>query len=59
VFEQQDGLALGIRKEILRRRGILADAFARPPAPPFPAVLERMLTGHLAAADRLVAGSGQ
>lgn len=59
VFEQQDGLALGIRKEILRRRGILADAFARPPATPFPAVLEDLLAGHLAAADRLVAGSGQ
>lgn len=58
VFEQQDGLALGIRKEILRRRGILADAYARPPATPFPAVLEDLLVGHLAAADRLVAGSG-
>ena len=54
VFEQQDGLALGIRKEILHRRGILRTAFARPPATPFPAVLEEMLAGHLAAAHRLV-----
>ena len=54
VFEQQDGLALGIRKEILHRRGILRTAFARPPATPFPAVLEEMLVGHLAAAHCLV-----
>ena len=52
VFEQQDGLALGIRKEILRRRGILAEAVARPPATPFPALLEEMLAGHLADAER-------
>lgn len=58
VFEQQDGLALGIRKEILHRRGILATAYARPPATPFPAVLEDMLAGHLAAADRLVTSTG-
>jgi len=58
VFEQQEGLALGIRKEILHRRGILADAFARPPATPFPAALEGMLIGHLAAADRIVMGTG-
>lgn len=53
VFEQQDGLALGIRKEILHRRGILRTAFVRPPATPFPAGLEEMLAGHLAAAHRL------
>lgn len=35
-------------------RGILRTAFARPPATPFPAVLEEMLAGHLAAAHRLV-----
>jgi 4-hydroxy-tetrahydrodipicolinate synthase len=57
VFEQQDGLALGIRKEILRRRGVLAHATARPPATPFPALLEDMLAGHLADAERRLSGS--
>ncbi len=57
VFEQQDGLALGIRKEILRRRGVLAEAIARPPATPFPALLEDMLAGHLGDAERRLAGT--
>ena len=35
-------------------RGILSAAFARPPATPFPALLEEMLAGHLAATHRLV-----
>jgi 4-hydroxy-tetrahydrodipicolinate synthase len=59
VFEQQDGLALGIRKEILRRRGVLADATARPPATPFPALLEPLLVAHLADAERRLAAGGQ
>jgi 4-hydroxy-tetrahydrodipicolinate synthase len=54
VFEQQDGLALGIRKEILRRRGVLAHAGVRAPARPFPALLERMLASHLADAERRI-----
>jgi acetyl esterase/lipase len=40
IFEQQEGLALGIRKEVLRRRGVIDDAYARPPATPFPAALD-------------------
>ena len=55
IFEQQDGLALTIRKEILHRRGILAHPKARPPAKPFPALLETMLAGHLADAERRLA----
>jgi len=59
IFEQQEGLALGIRKEILRRRGVLADAHARQPATPFPAPLEELLASHLAAADRMLQVNGQ
>ena len=59
VFEQQDGLALGIRKEILRRRGVLAHATARPPATPFPAVLEDLLVGHLADTEERLATTAQ
>jgi 4-hydroxy-tetrahydrodipicolinate synthase len=58
VFEQQEGLALGIRKELLHRRDILADAHARPPATPFPALLEDLLAGHLADAERRLADDG-
>ena len=57
IFEQQDGLALTIRKEILHRRGILAHPKARPPAKPFPALLETMLSGHLADAERRLAAT--
>ena len=35
-------------------RGIRGTAFARHPATPFPALLEEMLAGRLAAAHRLV-----
>ena len=58
IFEQQDGLALAIRKEILHRRGILAHPTARPPAKPFPTLLEPMLAGHLADAERRLATTG-
>ncbi len=59
VFEQQEGLALVIRKEILHRRGVIDDACARPPAAPFPAALEGLLASHLAAAHRLLPGGGE
>lgn len=52
VFEQQEGLALGIRKEVLRRRGVLSTAAVRAPAAPFPTVLDGLLAAHLADADR-------
>ncbi len=59
VFEQQEGLALGIRKELLRRRGIIADAHARQPATPFPPALEELLASHLAAAELLLSSGAQ
>jgi 4-hydroxy-tetrahydrodipicolinate synthase len=55
VFEQQEGLALGIRKEILHRRGVLAHARVRPPAIPYPRALDPLLAGHLADAERRLA----
>jgi 4-hydroxy-tetrahydrodipicolinate synthase len=58
VFEQQDGLALGIRKEVLRRRGVIAAAAVRPPARPFPEALDGLLTDHLADAERRLMGEG-
>ncbi|TAM66919.1 MAG: dihydrodipicolinate synthase family protein [Microbacteriaceae bacterium] len=54
-FEQQPGIALGIRKELFRRRGIFADAAARVPATPFPEELSELADAHLARlADRTV-----
>ena len=46
-FEAQPGIGLALRKEALRRRGIFAEAAVRPPAPPMPAALHRILTMHL------------
>lgn len=46
-FEAQPGIGLALRKEILRRRGILADAAVRPPAPAVPEVLLRLIDDHL------------
>jgi 4-hydroxy-tetrahydrodipicolinate synthase len=46
-FEFQEGIGMAIRKEVLRRRGALADASTRAPAPaldaPTRAALERVL----------------
>jgi 4-hydroxy-tetrahydrodipicolinate synthase len=47
-FEGQQGIGLGIRKEILRRRGIIADAPIRAPGRPFPGSLGPLLDHHLA-----------
>jgi 4-hydroxy-tetrahydrodipicolinate synthase len=49
TFEQQAGIALAIRKEVLRRRGIIADASVRAPGVPLPPSLLRVLDAHLAA----------
>ncbi len=46
-FEAQPGIGLALRKEILRRRGILADAAVRPPAPLAPESMLRLLPAHL------------
>lgn len=48
-FEAQPGIGLSIRKEMLRRRGVLADAAVRPPAQAMPPVLKPMVDAHLAA----------
>lgn len=50
-FEGQVGIGLAIRKEILRRRGIIADARVRPPAPSLPDALVPLLEGHLSHPD--------
>lgn len=48
-FEAQPGVGLALRKEILRRRGILDEALVRPPAPPLPPRLADLIDTHLAA----------
>ena len=52
-FEQQVRIALAVRKEALRRRGLIAEAAARPPAAAFPASLSQQLDRHLAAVPAL------
>lgn len=49
-FEQQPGIALGIRKEAFRRRGLIDAATVRPPGPAMPDALSAQLDRHLAAA---------
>ncbi|GDY32713.1 dihydrodipicolinate synthase family protein [Gandjariella thermophila] len=46
-FEAQAGIGLAIRKESLRRRGLLMDSGVRPPAPAMPAALADQLGRHL------------
>src|SRR5690606_40652402 len=46
-FEQQAGIALAIRKELMRRRGLIANATVRSPATPFPAALNEHAARHL------------
>lgn len=48
-FEAQPGVGLALRKEILRQRGVFADAAVRPPARPLPPTLLALLPNHLAA----------
>ena len=47
-FEGQPGIGLAIRKEILRRRGVIAESSVRPPAPGIPPGLLPRLAEHLA-----------
>lgn len=51
AFEQQAGVALAIRKECLRRRGLIADAAVRPPARALPESLLPLLERHLATVE--------
>jgi 4-hydroxy-tetrahydrodipicolinate synthase len=50
-FEAQPGVGLAIRKEILRRRGVIDDAAVRPPNQGLPAGIEPLLADHLAAIE--------
>jgi 4-hydroxy-tetrahydrodipicolinate synthase len=49
TFEQQAGIALAIRKECLRRRGLIGGSAVRPPARPLPESLLPQLRRHLSA----------
>lgn len=46
-FEAQPGIGLALRKEILRRRGAIADAAVRPPAKPLPQHVASLIDAHL------------
>lgn len=48
-FENQPGIGLAIRKETLRRRGLITESAVRSPAPGFPAALAPLLENHLRA----------
>ncbi len=50
TFEQQQGIALALRKMLLHRRGILDHPTVRPPAPPMPQHLSALLDQHLSTA---------
>jgi 4-hydroxy-tetrahydrodipicolinate synthase len=52
-FEQQVRIALAVRKEALRRRGLIAEAAVRAPAASFPSSLSEQLDRHLAAVPAL------
>jgi 4-hydroxy-tetrahydrodipicolinate synthase len=52
AFEQQPRIALAIRKECLRRRGLIAESAVRPPAVSMPQVLLPALDAHLAAVEK-------
>lgn len=48
-FENQPGIGLAIRKETLRRRGLITESAVRPPASGFPPELAPLLENHLRA----------
>jgi 4-hydroxy-tetrahydrodipicolinate synthase len=50
-FEQQPGIALAIRKEVLRRRGLILESGVRAPAASMPEALVALLKAHLSALD--------
>lgn len=51
TFEQQVGIALAIRKECLRRRGLIAESAVRPPGRGLPDSLATVLAAHLEAVE--------
>jgi len=54
TFEQQQGIALSLRKTLLHRRGVLDHPAVRPPAATLPDLLLPLLEQHLEAARRLL-----
>ncbi|RPK54583.1 L-2-keto-3-deoxyarabonate dehydratase [Streptomyces sp. ADI96-02] len=48
-FEAQAGIGLAVRKEAIRRRGLILESGVRPPARPLPETLVPQLARHLAA----------
>ncbi|WP_291054972.1 dihydrodipicolinate synthase family protein [Herbiconiux sp.] len=52
TFEQQPRIALAIRKEVLRRRGLIAESGVRSPAAGFPDGLDALLAAHLHAIEQ-------
>jgi 4-hydroxy-tetrahydrodipicolinate synthase len=57
-YEQQIGIGLAIRKETLRRRGVIATAVTRSPGPALDAHDQAELTALLARLDRALASQG-
>jgi 4-hydroxy-tetrahydrodipicolinate synthase len=55
IYEAQAQISLALRKEILVRRGLIAEASVRPPGVPMPASSYAALEAHLAAVSRSVA----
>ncbi|GAC1472877.1 MAG: hypothetical protein PVSMB7_26070 [Chloroflexota bacterium] len=51
LFEAQDKISLALRKEILRRRGLIREAQVRPPGVAMPAAMHAVLDAHLQAVD--------
>lgn len=50
-FEAQPGIGLGLRKEFIRRRGLIGSAAVRPPGTPLPEQLRDCLEQHLVALE--------
>ena len=53
AFEQQPGIGLALRKACLQRRGLIAEAGVRPPAPGMPEALRAQVERHV---DVVVSG---
>ena len=54
-FEAQPGVGLALRKEVLRRRGIISESIVRPPAPKLPQALADLIDAHLDAVRAVIA----
>ncbi|MEO1776363.1 MAG: dihydrodipicolinate synthase family protein [Pseudomonadota bacterium] len=57
-YEQQPGLGLAVRKEVLRRRGAIASAAVRAPGPKLSAADQAEVTRLIARLDRRLAALG-